>query len=150
MSCHHSQEETDCVKCHQIQTHLYDGTLEISDVILPDVMYESEVECKDCHEDGDMIISRDYAQNCSNCHDDEYDSLVQEWQDETESRIFEIKNSLSNFVYYDLDKASRQKIDSIKYGIEKIENDKSLGVHNIELTTSMLEKYQKLIREILN
>jgi hypothetical protein len=150
LSCHHSQEETDCVKCHQIQTHLYDGTLEISDVILPDVMYDSEVECKDCHEDEDMVISGDYAQNCSNCHDDEYDSLVQEWQDEAESRIVEIKNSLSNFVYYDLDKASRQKIDSIKYGIEKIENDKSLGVHNIELTTSLLEKYQKLITEILN
>ena len=150
LSCHHSQEETDCVKCHQIQTHLYDGTLEISDVILPDVMYESEVECKDCHEDGDMVISGDYAQNCSNCHDNEYDSLVQGWQDETGSRIVEIKNALSNFVYYDLDKASRQRIDSIKYGIEKIENDKSLGVHNIELTTSLLEKYQKLITEILN
>ena len=150
LSCHHSQGETDCVKCHQIQTHLYDGTLEISDVILPDIMYDSGVECKDCHEDEDMIISKEFAQNCNNCHDEEYDSLMQEWQDETGLKIVEIKNSLSNFVYYDLDKVSRQKIDSIKYGIEKIERDNSLGVHNIEMTTRLLDKYKKLISEILN
>ncbi len=150
LSCHHSQEETDCVKCHQIQTHLYDGTLEISEVILPDVMYESDVECKDCHENEDQIISKNYARNCSNCHDVDYDDLVEEWQIQTKSKISAINTSLSNFVYYDLDKASRQKIDSIRYGIEKIENDKSLGVHNIELMTSLLTKYQKLIVEILN
>ena len=148
LSCHHSQEETDCVKCHQIQTHLYDGTIEISEAILPDVMFESDVGCKDCHENEDQIISKAYAQNCSNCHEDEYDDLLEEWQDETESKIVEIKNAYSNFVYYDLDKASRQKIDSIKYGIEKIENDKSLGVHNIELITNLLDKYLNMINEL--
>lgn len=150
LSCHHSQEETDCVKCHQIQTHIYDGTIEISQRILPDIMYESDVECKDCHEDEDKIISKVYAQNCSNCHEGEYNDLIEKWQAQTKLKISAINTSLSNFVYYDLDKVSRQKIDSIRYGIEKIENDKSLGIHNIELITALLDKYLNMIDEILN
>lgn len=148
LSCHHSQEETDCVKCHQIQTHFYDGTIEISETIMPDIMFESDVECKDCHEDEDQLLSKKYAQNCSNCHDEEYDDLTEEWQLQTQSKISAINKSLSNFAYYDLDKASHQKIDSIRYGIEKIENDKSLGVHNIELITDLLDKYLNMINEI--
>ena len=150
LSCHHSQEETGCVMCHQIQTHIYDGTIEIAESILPDIMFGSDVECRDCHEGDDQIISKEYAQNCSNCHEDEYDDLVYEWQEETESKITEINNSLSNIVYYDLDKGNRQKIDSIHYGIEKIEKDKSLGVHNIELIASLLDSYLNMINEILN
>jgi nitrate/TMAO reductase-like tetraheme cytochrome c subunit len=148
LSCHHSQDETDCVKCHQIQTHLYDGTIEISDAILPDIMFESDVECKDCHEGDNQTISKEYALNCSNCHEDEYDDLIEEWQVQTKLKISAINTSLLNFVYYDLDKASRQKIDSIRYGIEKLENDKSLGVHNIELITDLLDKYLNMINEI--
>ncbi len=148
LSCHHSQEETGCVKCHQIQTHLYDGTIEISEAIQPDIMYDSDVECKDCHEDEDQTITKAYARNCSNCHDEEYDGLIEEWQEQTRLKISVINNSLSNIIYYDLDKASRQKIDSIRYGIEKIENDKSLGVHNIELITNLLDQYLNMINEI--
>lgn len=150
LSCHHSQEETDCVKCHKIQTHIYDGTIEISEVISPDIMFESDVECKDCHEDDNQIISKEYARNCSNCHEDEYDDLVEEWQEQTQSKISAIKNSLSNFDYNDIDEVNRQKIDFVLYGIEKIENDKSMGVHNIDLITDLLNQYQNIIGKILN
>jgi nitrate/TMAO reductase-like tetraheme cytochrome c subunit len=148
LSCHHSQEETSCVKCHQVQTHFYDGTIEISAAILPDVMFESDVECKDCHENDNQTISKGYARNCSNCHEKEYDDLLEEWQVQTKFKLSAINTSLSSFIYYDLDKASRKKIDSIRYGIEKIENDKSLGIHNIELITDLLDKYLNMINEL--
>ena len=150
LSCHHSKKEIDCVKCHQIQTHIYDGTIEIYDAILPDIMYKAEIECINCHEDDAQMISKEYARNCSNCHEDQYDDLMEEWQVKTESKIAEIKNTLSKYVYYDLDKTRRQSIDSIRHGIEKIEDDKSLGVHNIALITDLLEQYQNKIDKIIN
>ena len=111
-------------------------------------MFESDVECKDCHEGDNQTISKEYALNCSSCHEDEYDDLIEEWQVQTKLKISAINTALSNFVYYDLDKASRQKIDSIRYGIEKIEDDKSLGVHNIELITDLLDQYLNMINEL--
>jgi hypothetical protein len=113
-------------------------------------MFESDVECKDCHEDANGVISRAQAINCSNCHDEEYDHLVEEWQELTKTKISAINISLSNLEYNDLDEVDRQKIDVVLYGIEKIETDKSMGVHNIELITELLNQYQNIIGEILN
>ena len=148
--CHHSQRETDCVTCHQVQTHIYDGTIEISEAVLPDIMFESDVECEDCHKDDNEVISRAQARNCNNCHDDEYDDLVEEWQAQTKTKISAIKNSLLNLDYDAIDEESRQKIDIVLYGIEKIETDKSMGVHNIELITDLLNRYQNIVGKILN
>ncbi|MFC1785083.1 cytochrome c3 family protein [Candidatus Neomarinimicrobiota bacterium] len=150
LDCHHSQEEADCEKCHQMQAHIYDGTIEISEAILPDIMFESDVECKDCHEDYNGVVSRAQARNCSNCHEEEYDDLVEEWQERTKTKISAVKNSLSNIDYNDINEVSRQKINLVRYGIEKIENDKSLGVHNIELITNLLNRYQNIIGGILD
>jgi nitrate/TMAO reductase-like tetraheme cytochrome c subunit len=149
LDCHHSQEETDCVKCHQIQTQIYDGTIEISDAILPDIMFESDIECEDCHKDDNGEISKAQAGNCNNCHEEEYDDLIVEWQESTTIKISAIKNSLLNFDYNDIDEESRQQIDLVLFGIEKIETDKSIGVHNIELITSLLNQYQNIIGKIL-
>ncbi len=150
LSCHHSQEEVDCVKCHQIQSQFYEGTVKLSEAILPDIMYDSDVECKDCHEDEDQVISNEYARNCSNCHDEEYDDLTEEWQEQTNTKISAIKNSLSELDYNTINEINRQIIESVEYGIEKIENDKSMGVHNIELITDLLNQYQNQIGKILN
>jgi len=149
LDCHHSQEETDCEKCHQIQTHIYDGTIEISKSILPDIMFESDVECEDCHKNDYQIISSAQARNCSNCHAEEYDDLIEEWQEITETKIAAIKKSLLTLDYDNIDGESRQKIDIVLYGIEKIETDKSKGVHNIELITDLLNQYQNIIGKIL-
>lgn len=150
LDCHHSQKETNCEKCHQTQSKIYDGTIEISGGVLPDIMFEADVECKDCHEDDDQIISSVQAMNCSNCHDDEYDDFVQEWQERTKTKISAIKNSLSNLDYENIDEINRQEIDSVLSGIKKIETDKSMGVHNIELITDLLNQYQNIIGKILN
>ncbi|MEE8478508.1 MAG: cytochrome c3 family protein, partial [Candidatus Neomarinimicrobiota bacterium] len=149
LDCHHTQEKTDCVECHQIQTQIYDGTIEISEAILPDIMFESDIECEDCHKDDNDVISRAQARNCNNCHEDEYDDLIVEWQESTTIKISAIKNSLLNFDYNDIDEESRQQIDLVLYGIEKIETDKSIGVHNIELITNLLNQYQNTVGKIL-
>jgi hypothetical protein len=150
LDCHHSQEETECAKCHQIQSHIYDGTIEISESIIPDIMFEADVECEDCHKNDYQIISSAQARNCNNCHEEEYDGLIGEWQERTKTRISAIKISLSNLDYNDIDEESRQKIEHVLFGIEKIETDKSLGVHNIELITGLLNQYQNIVGKILN
>jgi len=148
LSCHHEETSEDCIICHQVQTHFYDGTIEIYDSILSDYMYEGDVECNDCHRNEENIITKEYGKNCSNCHDIEYDDLVEEWQDEIIGLIESIENELNEIVYYDLAKSDRQKIDSIKYGLDKIETDGSYGVHNYELISDLLQQYLSAINNL--
>jgi nitrate/TMAO reductase-like tetraheme cytochrome c subunit len=148
LSCHHSQEEVQCVKCHQVQTHFYDGTIEITDDHLPDVMFEAEVECINCHLNEDDVITKDNGRNCSNCHEDEYSEYLVEWQDDIESKLTDIQEKLSTIVYYDLNKSGRQKVDVVRYGMDKIETDNSLGAHNYELISNQLEQYQTIINNL--
>jgi len=148
LSCHHSQQETHCLKCHQVQTHFYDGTIEIANEILPDYMYEADIECTECHENDDGIISKIEAQNCSKCHEDEYNNMFVEWQTEVNGKINNINAGLDSIMYYELDRGDRQKIDSIKYGIEKIEEDKSTGAHNYILISQLLNQYQSELKSI--
>ena len=148
LSCHHSQEETGCVKCHQVQTHFYDGTIEIADEIMPDYMFEEDVKCNECHENDIGVISKEEGRSCNKCHDEEYGELLLEWQSDVQSKIDSINNILSNIIYYDLDRVGRQNFYLIKYGIEKIEQDKSSGVHNYELISELLAQYQVILNSI--
>jgi hypothetical protein len=148
LSCHHTQEETECVHCHQIQTHTYDGTIEIFDSVLSDYMYEAEIECVECHRNEDDLISKENGRNCSNCHEEEYDSYVSDWQQEVQAMISDIQEKLGLIVYYDLDKVGRQQVDVVRYGIDKIVKDNSYGVHNYELVSDILMQYQTTVNNL--
>ena len=148
LSCHHTQEETECVQCHQIQTHIYDGTIEIYDSVQPDYMFEAEIECVECHRNEDDLISKENGRNCSNCHEEEYDSYVSDWQQDIQAMISDIQEKLGLIVYYDLDKLGRQKVDAVRYGIEKIVKDNSYGVHNYELVSDILMQYQTTVNNL--
>lgn len=148
LSCHHTQDEVECVTCHQVQTHFYDGTIEIYDSILPDYMYEGEVECNDCHRNEENVITKEHGRNCSNCHDAEYEDYLAEWQGDVKTKILKLKEDLSSIVYYDLNKKGRQSVDIIKTGIDKIEQDSSYGVHNYELISDLLKQYTILLNNL--
>ncbi len=148
LSCHHDDSESDCLRCHQVQTHFYDGTIEIYKAVLSDYMYDGEVECIDCHLNENNIITETSGKNCSNCHDDEYDDILEEWQSGVSTIIVDIQTLLSEITYYDLSKENRQKIDSIRFGLEKIEKDGSYGAHNYELVSDLLEQYLETINNL--
>lgn len=148
LSCHHNQEEVGCDNCHGTQAHFYDGTIGIYDSILPDYMYEGDVECEDCHRNDDDVITKEYGRNCSNCHDEEYEEYLYNWQDDIKNKILILKEGLSGIIYYDLDKEDRQIVDTIKSGIDKIEKDNSYGVHNYELISDLLGQYTVLLNNL--
>lgn len=141
LSCHHHQEEVTCDNCHDVQSHFYDGTIAIYDEELPDYMYDADVECNDCHRNDDDVITKEQGRTCSNCHDDEYEEYLIEWQDDISSKISSILERLEEIVYNDQTKENRQEIDTIRYGLEKIESDGSYGVHNYELVADLLLQY---------
>lgn len=148
LSCHHTQEETECIQCHQVQTHFYDGTIEIYDSVLPDYMYEAEIECVECHRGDNDKISKENGQNCSNCHEEEYDDYLEDWQSDTKTKLAEIEEKLSTIIYYDLKKSDRQKIDVVRYGLDKIKKDKSFSVHNHELIIDLLNQYYTTLNNL--
>ncbi|MCH7732423.1 MAG: cytochrome c3 family protein [Candidatus Marinimicrobia bacterium] len=148
LSCHHTQEELHCVKCHELQAQIFDGSVGFATEILPDVMYEEGVECFSCHEGIEEPIEKAKKEKCSECHDPEYEELFMEWQSETTVSIEKISNQLDYFETIKISQKNKLKIDKIMRGLHRIEKDGSKGVHNIVLTEKTLTEYQNILYEI--
>ncbi|MCH7762400.1 MAG: cytochrome c3 family protein [Candidatus Marinimicrobia bacterium] len=148
LSCHHTQEEKDCQTCHALQESIYSGSISLIDGGMPDVMYEEDVTCRDCHENEYEKIVKSPGGSCISCHDDEYQDWVDTWQKESKELIENIEFNLSRFVYNDLKNDELMIINNVKSGIDNIRKDKSFGVHNIELIQKVLAEYTNQLVKI--
>ncbi len=129
--CHHSMEEVPCEKCHSTQSDLYAGTL-FSDSDAADVMFDEEVSCRDCHQNDDGDITRDVVENCINCHDEEYESTLEEWQTTISTLLHEIETLRKTSAY----EINLEDIDWSNY--LSVIRDGSKGAHNYELVVKEL------------
>jgi hypothetical protein len=148
LSCHHTQEEVDCESCHELQAEIYSGFTDLSDEEIPDVMYDEEVTCAECHLDRSIITGIQGQRSCVDCHDDEYEDMVFEWQSESDESISEIRAGLNRVKTSRLTESQHMSLGRIKSGVEKIENDGSQGVHNIELVEQILTEYNEILKTL--
>jgi hypothetical protein len=82
------------------------------------------------------------------CHDDEYEDMVFEWQSESDESISEIRAGLNRVKTSRLTESQHMSLGRIKSGVEKIENDGSQGVHNIELVEQILTEYNEILKTL--
>ena len=147
-SCHHEKEKN-CDTCHNLQYQFFSGTTGMFDDETPDVMYEEELECRACHDAGDGIVQKSNATFCVDCHDDEYEILLQDWQYTTEKSIDDLLSDLDSFDSGNLPGIQQTKIKEIRFGVMNIRLDKSKGAHNIELKSRLLEHYHSELDMII-
>ena len=148
MQCHHSQTKVQCETCHTLQAQIYSGTVEFASEAMPDIMYEEGVECFSCHGGTERPVEKATKEKCENCHDSDYKELFLEWQEETVKSIQGISEKLLSLQDQILTDDDRLMIDRISSGLNKIEQDKSKGVHNIELISETLNEYSEFIESI--
>ncbi len=148
LQCHHSQTKVQCETCHTLQAQIYSGTVEFASEAMPDIMYEEGVECFSCHGGTERPVEKATKEKCENCHDSDYKELFLEWQEETVKSIQGISEKLLSLQDQILTDDDRLMIDRISSGLNKIEQDKSKGVHNIELISETLNEYSEFIESI--
>ena len=148
LSCHHTQEELNCDRCHGLQAQIYNGSVDFAPEVMPDIMFEEGVECFSCHEGIIWPIEKASKERCTDCHDSEYEEILVEWQKETTASISQISRNLANLSYQSLGEGERLKVDEIKATLKLIENDKSQGVHNIQLTQQTLSEYSEFLQQL--
>lgn len=142
LSCHHTQEEVDCESCHDLQAGFYSGLTDLSDEEIPDIMYDEGVTCAECHLDRSIISGIQGQRSCIDCHDDEYEEMVFEWQSGVTERLEALENKIKQIVLEKLSGNEKQSYEQIITVINSIKNDGSSGVHNIEYVNSMIDKME--------
>jgi len=148
LSCHHTQEEVDCEQCHELQAQFYDGTVKLISEVIPDVMYEEDVECLSCHEGVVEPIEKATGEHCLNCHDSDYKDLFVEWEHDTDNSINNINDKLFSMNKENLSESDKNEVERIRYGIDLIGKDGSNGAHNIVLVEQILSEYNDILKEL--
>lgn len=149
LSCHHTQEEVNCEQCHELQAQFYDGTVKLISEVIPDVMYEEDVECLSCHEGVVEPIEKATGEHCLNCHDSDYKDLFVEWEHDTDNSINNINDKLFSMNKENLSESDKNEVERIRYGIDIIGKDGSNGAHNIVLVEQILSEYNDILKELL-
>ncbi len=148
LSCHHTQDEVDCESCHELQSGLYSGITDLLDEEIPDVMYEEEVTCAECHLNRSIISGIQGRYSCADCHDDEYEDMVFEWQQGVSERIEILNVQLKQISMNTLTRAEKQSYERIVTVISSIKKEGSGGVHNIEYVNNLIDKMESDYKSI--
>lgn len=140
-SCHHQQQTKKCEDCHRVQALFYRGGKLENFTFEPDIMAEAEVGCIDCHQEGNKII-RPSPAKCTDCHDEEYQETMKEWQ----SRINELRQAIKEEWKSQAEQLKTKNPDlykSILKVLTNLDQDRSLGVHNYLGQEEILENLLK-------
>jgi len=130
LSCHHSQVERDCGYCHDVQQAIISGDSKFLPLEEPDIMFAAEVDCRQCHQLPDGLITTPAPQRCADCHDNDYADLQREWLDEftplrqsVEDRLYHLETTLTG-------SADSAVLNRVRQHIESMTADGSRGSHN--------------------
>lgn len=135
MSCHHNKKTiTKCSDCHKIQNNIFNGKIFGKNTKIPNIM-KNDIECSDCHYDENLIIIRPGKKICSRCHEKDYEDMLDEWKNDTETALNKLKESIKN------SKNKKHRLEMIRV-LNYLHTDGSHGIHNPEL-------YQYIIKETL-
>lgn len=164
VTCHKENEGsdapqiTDCQTCHQAQYDMNKGVGAKGIEGEPGIMWAAGTGCTDCHTGVESGIYRPSAETCTNCHDDGYVEIFDEWASETKAEIADLRE-LRISVEEALNDADRKKRDTkayweqyekALYNFRLVRNDGTNGVHNREYAAAILKSVRNDFQQILN
>ncbi len=148
----------DCASCHggrhSVQEQIYIGTGGSGVDPMPDPMFLSGVICAGCHSPSPGAWGEGsrrgegQAQACVACHGPGYDRLMRQWQQFVSQKLAELRAQIAQ-----LEQQPAQSQESLyeeaKKNIQLIEEDRSLGVHNIHYVSALLHRSAEDIASLL-
>jgi nitrate/TMAO reductase-like tetraheme cytochrome c subunit len=143
--CHHKEPKQDCGRCHEIQKTIYQGgTLGVLGLV-KSVMSEAEIDCTGCHRDARHTIVRSDGKTCAGCHEPNYATMFGEWQSTIATLVKSIRASIEGLKKQNPAQEQKNVLLQIESGLQTIEIDGSLGVHNYGALEEALTSYKKMI-----
>ncbi len=152
MMCHHDNDSQDsCSNCHKYQYNLYYGKVNIPGVSADkDIMADSGIDCSGCHDLNEIGHTIDRVkQACVDCHDEGYDAMLIEWEQELLAGTNDILVALYEFE----EKASvmnnaqaNKLLAEVRKGYEMIADGK--GVHNYMLASDIISSSKKKLEKV--
>lgn len=147
-SCHHSQKNIKCSKCHSIPNIIQNG-LSIAGFKGVEGYKSNTIDCKACHkkvkEPSSLVRIKEA---CAKCHEEEYMDFVDEWQTSTMKTIKEVEKKIKEAKSGKNAKA-KQLIKDAQKLLYYVRADGSKGVHNPDYIEEILEKAKKKTNEAL-
>ncbi len=151
LSCHHEQQAleqgTACESCHEVQAELYSG--DALDAQMPDIMFEAELECGQCHMGDSGEIVRPEADVCVTCHDEDYAEILAEWTEETSGLLNRLDNGILKAEQISLTPAQQKNLARVREIKSLFDKDGSRGVHNYMMAGQYLEEAAGMLEEFL-
>ncbi|HUU45193.1 MAG TPA: cytochrome c3 family protein [Acidobacteriota bacterium] len=145
LSCHHSQQERQCGYCHTAQEAIVGGRAGDLPLADADVMYASDVTCRDCHEMPDRTIVRPVPQRCVDCHDKSYADVQREWLAEFAGLRHAIDTLSARVADLPVVPERETILEPIRAHVRAIDADGSRGTHNhFEQTRILKEDVERL------
>lgn len=113
---------------------------------MPDPMFLSGVICAGCHQSRTSVATVTQPQACITCHGPGYDRLMRQWQHAVSQKLSELREQLAQLEQQSSQTA--QLYEEAKKNIKLIEEDRSLGVHNIHYVSALLRRSSENIARI--
>lgn len=149
LECHHSQEEKDCSYCHETQSDVYSGGVSGFADIEPDIMFDSEVLCDDCHRDAIGRIGRPGEEQCVVCHDEGYGEMIIEWKESNFKRLTEMEDKVNKLQGRELSEKDRVSLNEAERLIGILVSDGSFGSHNFASYEILLDNELSKLENLL-
>lgn len=152
ISCHTDNADSDapqiadCKRCHQAQYDMNEGKGAKGVAGEPSLMYGNGVVCQDCHTGVSKGIYRPSSSTCTNCHDESYKEVFNDWAQTTKEEVEALKAKRIT-VEDALKEADRKKRDTKQlwdryqkalYNLNLVRFDGTHGVHNRDYAEAIL------------
>ncbi|MBW7996637.1 MAG: hypothetical protein FVQ81_08755 [Candidatus Glassbacteria bacterium] len=151
LSCHHEkmaiEQGAECANCHATQLEVYSGRA--LGAGMPDIMYEAELECSQCHTGDESEVVRSDADICIACHGEGYDEILTTWQETTAGLLLQLDALLGRADGMQLSAQQHRLLSRARDIRNLFTVDGSRGVHNSMLAEEYLSEAVGSLEEFL-
>jgi hypothetical protein len=150
-ACHHNDSvEKECGDCHTLQRDFFYGDWRGKRVVTraaPNVMAEA-IGCEECHGYADEVRRPD-GESCVACHEEGYDAMMAEWQQDTRETLARITIMMDRLKVAANGAVDMKKVKAVEKRVNDIRNDGSLGVHNPIAVEEAAEEIEKELKRMI-
>ncbi len=151
--------KNDCFSCHlnmhEAQKMIYSGTGGKEAEDMPSSMFLAKVDCVACHIERDKSPSpelkgftyKPIEAACLSCHGIEYKGILDEWRSTIKSYEKRVENLIKIAGSKKLSDEAKEKFNIAIFNYNLVKYGR--GIHNVEYATSLLQKSEELLKEIL-
>lgn len=137
----------DCTVCHEAQLAMHRGQGATGVEGDESLMYAAGITCQMCHTGVSKGIFRPSSATCTDCHDQSYVEIYNDWAKETEEELerisrlrVEVEEALKRADAIHRDTADAwEQYEKALYNLKFVEDDGTHGVHNRFYAQAILE-----------